>query len=167
MTRNAFALRSMWLEVGVPLALCPMLPEPAMSASNQLQAPRSSPLSRQGLVLAFSQKGSALARARPESDMLPAGMNYLHSCKPPIVHRDLKSPNLLVDKDLTVKVIKCQPPLWCAQRVSCLRLPCAWATDFGPAQMVLATQQLCQHSLRQSLEGFARVTCLQTAQRSF
>ncbi|KAL4560187.1 hypothetical protein LXL04_032336 [Taraxacum kok-saghyz] len=32
------------------------------------------------------------------------GMNYLHHCKPPIVHRDLKSPNVLVDKNWTVKV---------------------------------------------------------------
>eukprot|EP01018_Ginkgo_biloba_P001230 Gb_26546 [translate_table: standard] len=32
------------------------------------------------------------------------GMNYLHWLSPPIVHRDLKSPNLLVDKTWTVKV---------------------------------------------------------------
>ena len=32
------------------------------------------------------------------------GMHYLHSCRPPIVPRALKSPNLLVDKDFTVKV---------------------------------------------------------------
>ena len=31
-------------------------------------------------------------------------MNYLHQLKPPIVHRDLKSPNLLVDGNYTVKV---------------------------------------------------------------
>ncbi|KAJ1278569.1 hypothetical protein BS78_04G089600 [Paspalum vaginatum] len=32
------------------------------------------------------------------------GMNYLHSSHPTIVHRDLKSPNLLVDKNWVVKV---------------------------------------------------------------
>ncbi|KAL8255951.1 hypothetical protein R6Q59_031018 [Mikania micrantha] len=32
------------------------------------------------------------------------GMNYLHNCHPPIIHRDLKSSNLLVDKNWNVKV---------------------------------------------------------------
>jgi serine/threonine protein kinase len=33
-------------------------------------------------------------------------MNYLHNCSPVIVHRDLKSPNLLVDKNWVVKVMQ-------------------------------------------------------------
>ncbi|KAL8480963.1 hypothetical protein ACS0TY_027476 [Phlomoides rotata] len=32
------------------------------------------------------------------------GMSYLHRYNPPIIHRDLKSSNLLVDKNWTVKV---------------------------------------------------------------
>ena len=32
------------------------------------------------------------------------GMLYLHDSRPPVIHRDLKSPNLLVDKDCNVKV---------------------------------------------------------------
>ncbi len=32
------------------------------------------------------------------------GMNYLHTFAPPIIHRDLKSHNLLVDKNFRVKV---------------------------------------------------------------
>ncbi|KAK6160979.1 hypothetical protein DH2020_004360 [Rehmannia glutinosa] len=39
------------------------------------------------------------------------GMNYLHHCNPPIVHHDLKSSNLLVDKNWTVK------PQWMAPEV--------------------------------------------------
>ena len=36
--------------------------------------------------------------------MQAKGINYLHCLSPPIVHWDLKSPNLLVDKNWTVKV---------------------------------------------------------------
>ncbi len=31
-------------------------------------------------------------------------MLHLHLCEPPIIHRDLKSPNLLVDKHWKLKV---------------------------------------------------------------
>lgn len=34
------------------------------------------------------------------------GMNYLHKCDPIIIHRDLKSHNLLVDDNFKVKVKK-------------------------------------------------------------
>ncbi|KAM0841293.1 hypothetical protein ACQ4PT_059130 [Festuca glaucescens] len=37
-------------------------------------------------------------------DIVTRGMNYLHNSIPTVVHRDLKSPNLLVDKNWTVKV---------------------------------------------------------------
>jgi serine/threonine protein kinase len=33
-----------------------------------------------------------------------AGMCYLHNCSPPVIHRDLKSPNLMVDRYFRVKV---------------------------------------------------------------
>ncbi|GJU12026.1 probable serine/threonine-protein kinase SIS8 isoform X1 [Tanacetum coccineum] len=39
-----------------------------------------------------------------DMDNQARGMNYLHNCSPVIVHRDLKSPNLLVDKNWVVKV---------------------------------------------------------------
>lgn len=52
------------------------------------------------------QLASQLDWARRLNMVLDAakGMLYLHSCSPPIIHRDLKSPNLLVDKHWRVKV---------------------------------------------------------------
>ncbi|CAI9267716.1 unnamed protein product [Lactuca saligna] len=41
------------------------------------------------------------------------GINYLHHCLPPIIHRDLNSSKLLVDKDWTVK----PQPQWMAPEV--------------------------------------------------
>lgn len=61
-------------------------------------------------VLVEAKENPILARSltwyRRVSMMLDAakGMLYLHSHKPTIIHRDLKSPNLLVDGNWTVKV---------------------------------------------------------------
>lgn len=68
------------------------------------------------IVTQFMPRGSLfriLHRSRVELDGrrrlhmavdVARGMHYLHTCKPMIIHRDLKSPNLLVDRDWTVKV---------------------------------------------------------------
>ncbi|CAN1195071.1 Serine/threonine-protein kinase EDR1 [Linum perenne] len=48
----------------------------------------------------FSNSQSAVISPTPQA----RGMNYLHHYNPPIIHRDLKSSNLLVDKNWTVKV---------------------------------------------------------------
>ena len=75
------------------------------------------------IVTEFLHRGSLfkLLRKRKETDFIEQsmrsesrrlrmaldvakGMHYLHTCTPTIVHRDLKSPNLLVDKHWVVKV---------------------------------------------------------------
>ncbi|MCO5591533.1 hypothetical protein L7F22_045518 [Adiantum nelumboides] len=73
-------------------------------------------MSHLSIVTEFLPRGSLfrlLRRNFPGMDLrrrlrmavdIARGMNYLHHCNPPIVHRDLKSSNLLVDKNWTVKV---------------------------------------------------------------
>ncbi|CAI8602035.1 unnamed protein product [Vicia faba] len=57
-------------------------------------------------LLQMPSVGSSISEKRRLSMAydVASGMNYLHQMKPPIVHRDLKSPNLLVDDSYTVKV---------------------------------------------------------------
>ncbi|XP_026434129.1 probable serine/threonine-protein kinase SIS8, partial [Papaver somniferum] len=59
-----------------------------------------------GSLYQLLQRGSQKLDCRRRVLMaldIARGMNYLHLCNPPIVHRDLKSSNLLVDKNWTVK----------------------------------------------------------------
>ncbi|CAL5345039.1 unnamed protein product [Camellia sinensis] len=48
--------------------------------------------------------GEVLDQRRRLRMALDVGINYLHCLSPPVVHWDLKSPNLLVDKNWTVKI---------------------------------------------------------------
>ncbi|KAJ4807703.1 protein kinase family protein [Rhynchospora pubera] len=60
-----------------------------------------------GSLFNLLQKNSARLDWRRRIHMaldIARGMNYLHHYNPPIIHRDLKSSNLLVDKNWTVKV---------------------------------------------------------------
>ena len=57
------------------------------------------------------------------------GMLYLHMCQPPILHRDLKSANLLVSKHWKVKVLLTVVVMLCQIKVgqsqlSCLHFTC-------------------------------------------
>ena len=57
---------------------------------------------------------SALSSAGVQALDAAKGMLYLHTRSPPVVHRDLKSPNLLVDKGWNVKVSGA--PRWPSRR---------------------------------------------------
>ncbi|XP_030538214.1 serine/threonine-protein kinase STY8 isoform X2 [Rhodamnia argentea] len=71
---------------------------------------------RPAIVTEFMPRGSLFKTLHKNNQVLDTrhrlrmaldvarGMNYLHHRNPPIVHRDLKSSNLLVDKNWTVKV---------------------------------------------------------------
>ena len=52
-----------------------------------------------------ARRARAGARVRLQMALgAAAGMCYLHNCAPPVIHRDLKSPNLMVDRYFRVKV---------------------------------------------------------------
>ena len=93
-------------------------------------------------------------------------MLHLHLCDPPIIHRDLKSPNLLVDKHWKLKV-RHAPAVWPAglQRLCCSSfevqasgaphslLPAAFhSTNHTRPMLFSLTLQVCDFNLSRVME---------------
>ena len=69
-----------------------------------------------GILTEYVRRGSLYDVLLAEGQQMPLerlvhmaadtarGMNYLHACRPPIIHRDLKSHNLLVTDSYNIKV---------------------------------------------------------------
>lgn len=85
-------------------SLCDVLKRARSAAMNAAAA--ASPGNGGANAAAAAAAAAALDWPRRLAMALDAakGMNYLHSSDPPVIHRDLKSPNLLVDKHWRVKV---------------------------------------------------------------
>ncbi|KAL4295615.1 hypothetical protein GQ457_12G019990 [Hibiscus cannabinus] len=50
-----------------------------------------------------------IASIKSKSPLLIRGLEYLHEhCNPPVIHRDLKSSNILLDSDFNAKVTNCK-----------------------------------------------------------
>mmetsp|Transcript_42624 Transcript_42624/g.110156 ORF Transcript_42624/g.110156 Transcript_42624/m.110156 type:complete len:537 (+) Transcript_42624:100-1710(+) len=77
-----------------------------------------------GSIATLLQEFGALdaALVRKASRGLTEGLDYLHNHKPPIVHRDIKGANALVDLDFTVKLADfgCSKRGDCTKSFSCI-----------------------------------------------
>ena len=62
------------------------------------------------------------------------GMNYLHTLVPPVVHRDLKSPNVLVNDYYMIKL-------------------CDFGMSRTKQRTVIQTKQMGMHPVRRTLAG--------------